>query len=282
MANDKSTVKILIAPHDHKIFPLFMRMSKSQHKKSESGGKYKKRHTKFVSFVDAQWMVKRAQLHSRKQFWEWIDSESIAYIPKMPQRVYTDDWVSWNDFLGVNNQWISNKKDPGNYRPYWDAVRWSQDNANKNDLHTMKEWLAWYGDNDVPDNIPKRPDAYYDEWAGWGTWLGNTIKGRIMTEKKANGILALVVQKGHAKNVITMKLEKGGPDALEDEWKAQKELNQEFDVIKMFEYDPEKYQKFKGMFEMCSTAYEGQESVRLVQSLPNFLWDVEALFEVVS
>ena len=260
-----------------------MRMPKSQHKKSLSRKKNVKRNTKFVSFHHAMQMVREVGIASRKQFWDWIDSEGIAYIPKQPPRVYKE-WVSWNHFLGVTNSWEANGYTPGNYRPYWDAVRWSQAVANKNDLDTMKKWLAWYGDNkdNIPDNIPKRPDAYYDEWAGWGTWLGTTIKGKIMTEKNAHGILALVVQKGHANNVITMRIEKGGADALEDAWKAAKEIGQEFRVVKMFAYDPELLGRLKGVYEMTSTPYEGQEQVRLVQNVNTFIWEIENLFDVVT
>lgn len=259
-----------------------MRMSKSQHKNSVSRRKRKKRHTKFVSFKHAKQFVQAAGIQSRRLFWEWMDNEGIAYIPRQPHHTYKKEWVSWNDFLGTNNTWEANGYTPGNYRPYWDAVRWSQANANKNSLDTMKKWLAWYGDNEVPDNIPKRPDAYYDEWAGWGTWLGTTIKGKIMTEKTAHGILALVIQKGHQKNVITMRLEKGGADALEDAWKASKEIGQEFQVVKMFEYDPDHYMQLKGVYEMCSTPFEGSEQVRLVQNVNTFLWEVENIFDVVT
>ena len=255
-------------------------MPKSQHKKSLSGGKHKKRHTKFVSFGDAHAMVMRAGVKSRKQFWDWIDSESIAYIPRQPHHKYKE-WVSWNHFLGTNNSWEANGYKPGNYRPYWEAVRWSQANAVENKLTTMKEWLAWYGDNDVPTNIPKRPDAYYDEWAGWGTWLGTTIKGKIMTAENAHGILAFVVEKGNSDNVITMRLERGGASALEAAWLAAKELNQEFKVVKMFAYDPDQYAKFQGIYEMCSTKYQGQDRVRLVHNVDNFVWETSTVFDMV-
>ena len=281
MSNGKSTAKNLIGPHDQLIIPHYTQPMKSQHKKSVSRKKNVKRHKKFVSFHHAMQMVREAGIQSRKQFWDWIDSEGIAYIPKQPPRVYKE-WSSWNEFLGVTNSWEANGYTPGNYRPYWDAVRWSQANANKNDLHTMKEWLAWYGENEVPDNIPKRPDAYYDEWAGWGTWLGTTIKGKIMTEKNAHGILALVVQKGHANNVITMRLERGGPSALEAAWLEAKEAGQEFQVLKMYAYEPDKMEKLQGVYRMLSTAYEGNEQVRLVHNINNFLWEIESVFEVVT
>lgn len=259
-----------------------MHMSKSQHKKSVSGGKHKRRHIKFVSFHHAKQIVREHEITSRKQYWDWIDS-GIAYMPKQPNRVYAD-WVSWNDFLGVNNVWEANGYKPGNYRPYWEAVRWAQAVAVKNELKTMKEWLAWYGENkeSIPDNIPKRPDAYYDEWAGWGTWLGTTIKGNIMTAENAHGILALVVQKGHANNVITLRVERGGASALEAAWLDAKEIGQEFRVVKMFAYEPDKLTQLQGVYRMLSTAYEGNEQVRLVQNLPTFLWEIESILDVVT
>ena len=284
MELEKSTAKKVIAPPDHKIFPLFMRMKKSQHKKSLSDKRRRRGQKKFVSFEDAKAMVRRANIQSRRLFWEWHDHNKIGYIPRMPHHTYKDDWVSWNDFLGVNNVWEANGYQPGNYRPYWEAVRWAQAIAVKNDVKTMKEWLAWYGENkdSIPDNIPKRPDAYYDEWAGWGTWLGTTIKGNIMTAEKANGILALVVQKGHANNVITMRMERGGASALEAAWLDAKEIGQEFKVVKMFAYEPEKLEQLQGVYRMLSTAYEGNEQVRLVQNLPTFLWEIESIFDVVT
>ena len=258
-----------------------MRIPKSQHKKSLSDGRRKSGQKKFVSLADAMVMVRRANIQSRRLFWEWIDGDKIGYIPKMPNHHYKE-WISWNHFLGTNNSWEANGYKPGNYRPYWEAVRWAQATSQKNELTTMKEWLAWYGENDVPSNIPKRPDTYYDEWAGWGTWLGNTIKGNIMTAKNAAGILAFVVEKGNSDNVITMRLEKGGASALESAWLAAKDIGQEFKVVKMFAYDPDNYAKFQGVYEMCSTKYQGNDRVRLVHNVDNFLWETECLFEVVT
>ena len=79
-----------------------------------------------------------------------------------------------------------------------------------------------------------------------------------------------------------MRIEKGGADALEDAWKAAKEIGQEFRVVKMFAYDPELLGRLKGVYEMTSTPYEGQEQVRLVQNVNTFIWEIENLFDVVT
>lgn len=259
-------------------------MSKSQHKKSVSRKKSPKRNKKFVSYDDARHIVQRHQIQSRKQYWDWLYSEGIAYLPTQPPTTYKDSWVSWNEFLGVANDFESTTRQEMQYRSYWDAVRWSQAAAHENKLLTFNDWMEYYEGGNVPADIPKRPDAYYEEWKGrgWGTWLGTTIEGKIMTEKEAQQIMALIVQKGHAKNVVTVKVEKGGMSALEQAWIDAKEAGQEFQVLRTYDYKPTDYNSIQGVLEMVSTPYQGSDNIRLVENLPTMLWELDSILEIVK
>ena len=131
-------------------------------------------------------------LTSRSKYWKWHEKSKPRYIPKQPNRVYPE-WVSWNDFLGVDNSFAKelNRKRMIT-RPYWEAVRWVQAQSYK----TAEDYKNKY-DAEVPKDIPKMPQEFYKtEWQGWGTFLGTNIRSRIMSKTEELGLLAICTFNG--------------------------------------------------------------------------------------
>ena len=128
---------------------------------------------------------------SRKTYSDWHDRARPNNIPKKPERVYAD-WLSWPEFLGTNN--VFAKYEKGNFRPYWEAVRYIQPICIKNGLDTSVKWLHYFDANEqeIPDDIPKHANYHYsEEWKGWPTWLGLGIEVKIETARVKVGVFAL-------------------------------------------------------------------------------------------
>ena len=91
-------------------------------------------------------------------------------IPAKPDATYKDEgWTGWADFLGTDN--ISNSKKV--FLPYEEALAF----VHKLNLKKQSDWKIFCeGTNPqfglIPNNLPKAPDQFYEEWISWGEWLG--------------------------------------------------------------------------------------------------------------
>jgi len=81
-------------------------------------------------------------------------------IPNNPNIVYLE-WISWADFLGTKNIYIS----PNNWINYNQAKNWAINSGVK----SAREWAK----TDLPKGIPSGPDKVYkNDWVSWMDWLG--------------------------------------------------------------------------------------------------------------
>ena len=103
-----------------------------------------------------------------------------------------------------------------------------------------------------------------------------------MTEEQKvdSGIMALTVAHGDAENIITFLYVKGGPAILEEQWVAANSMNQPFKVVRMYKFNPSQQESLRGVVEMTSTPFKGQENIRLVSNLPTLLWELDSIFEI--
>jgi hypothetical protein len=131
------------------------------------------------------------RITTRAQYWRWHDDYKPAFLPKRPDKVWDD--FSWNDFLNTNNSFektiLARKGAKRHYRTYWEAVRYAQAQAKKFQLSTREQWLTFYEQYEVPDDIPKRPWQEYDDFS-IDVWLGLDAAAHLKTAKE--GVVAIV------------------------------------------------------------------------------------------
>ena len=104
--------------------------------------------------------IARGHGFSSKQ--EFIDYECPgAYqLPKNPDEIWKDDWISWEDWLGICLDFEQGR-----------------DVARKLNVKTEEEYLKLFtekliDDDDIASRLPYRPDLKYkSEWQGWDDWL---------------------------------------------------------------------------------------------------------------
>jgi hypothetical protein len=84
------------------------------------------------------------------------------YAPARPQDMFPDRWLGWDDYLGVR-------------RPYDEGRRVARTLGIASELR----WYTYALDRPavLEDlRLPFRPpQAYGDEWRGWGDWLGTSV-----------------------------------------------------------------------------------------------------------
>ena len=138
----------------------------------------KEKSKNYISYEDAKEFAIKLNLKNRNE-WDNLYKQGIipSNIPKNPSQSYIDKgWISWSEFL--NNGFIDSK----NKMTYQEAKLFIQ----KLNLKNTKEWKDYCDSGNKPNTIPKSPQNVYDEWEGWGSFLGNgKLKGNYRPFKIA-------------------------------------------------------------------------------------------------
>lgn len=135
-----------------------------------------------ISYCEAkQWIRENYTFQSIRQFKQFATQEDYpVFLPRNVEEhfVLTQEWVSWEDFLGIQ---ITN---PNNvdYVSYEDAKKLLRPHK----LKTKKEFLNYNSQlSKIKGNIiPNRPERYYSKrgWLGYADFLGYKKKYQITYE----------------------------------------------------------------------------------------------------
>jgi hypothetical protein len=226
----------------------------------------RKKNENFLNWEDAKEYIQSELLHSKGAFDQWFDREKPKSIPRFPYRVYKE-WVSWNDFLGTNNEF--NVRANIKWRSLNDSISF----VHSLKLKTMRDWLTYCRDHseDVPNDIPRRPDVVYDKWVSWNHWLGNKpVEAAQARVEAAKTQVFYIIHEGDVPfNVLTYGVEQRGIAALKERYERNP-----FDMIKMFWYEPEHGNLIKQVVDTQSTPYLDDDRQRIT---PNVWVIVEQL-----
>lgn len=227
----------------------------------------------YLGWDDAREFIRSELLPSRGKFYEWWDRNKPKAIPRFPYRVYKDEWVSWNDFLGTNNKF--NEKIGTKWRPLDEATMW----VHKLKLTSFAEWMAYCRETELPEDIPTRPELVYDGWKSWNHWLGNRPVEAIQAKQEAQKIQVyyLIREQGAPENVITFGVDSMGLTSLKERWDREK-----FDVVRVFWYDPLRSAVIKQIVENLSSQYLGQDRTRIVPNVYEIIWHLQMQMEAIN
>lgn len=230
------------------------------------------RNENYLSFEEAREFCRSELIPSRGKFLEWWDRNKPKAIPRFPYRVYPE-WVSWNDFLGTQNKF--NERAGMRSRPLDEACKW---------VHTLKiptyaEWMKYCRENELPDDIPARPDLVYEKWRSWGHWLGNTPSSIVDGAQNAQRvqIFYIIHEQDTPMNVYTFGIETMGISALKQRWESEK-----FDVVKLFWHEPQRFAAVQQIINNNSTVYLGWDKQRIVPNIWDIIWQLQMQLEMIN
>ena len=237
----------------------------------------------FVPYHTAKQYVNEHAPHvkSRKQYIKWHKTHNPGFLPVWPHRVWED--FSWNDFLNTTNSFEKtlNKRigKVKRYRNMWEAIRWAQAQAKHHNITTQQEWIQWYEEHEVPDDIPKRPTHVYEEFPGWMVWLGKTAQAHVTTAKEGQvSVLALHHVANQPKNVVIFKVWSGGMSEIQDFCPDQhgSDLGK---IVKLYKFEQEMMPKVVGIMQNHASQ---QGDWWICTNLHEILWELMEILDLIT
>jgi len=131
----------------------------------------------YLTYEECQKFAQKNNITSQIE-WEKFgkSGKRPSVIPSHPDRVFSKQWTTWPDFLGVDR--IANQK--RKFKSFKDAKIF----AISLNLKGQKEWQKYTHTNKIPIDIPAAPDIFYNKqgtWINWGDFLGT---GSIANQNK--------------------------------------------------------------------------------------------------
>ena len=129
-----------------------------------------------LTFEETRTFVRNLKFESYSKNWrQYCASEDFnKKIPKAPDHAYKGKgWIYWADFLGSEKIATFNKV----FIEFTKAKEFVQ----KLKIKNTKEWNAYCGSGNKPDNIPVCPQKTYKNsgWISFADWLGtNNMSGQ--------------------------------------------------------------------------------------------------------
>jgi hypothetical protein len=124
-------------------------------------------------FESARAFARSLGLKGQKEWSEYCAGKlaSLPEIPKdiptNPQKTYGNKgWISISDWLGTG--FISSKEKSKRWRSFSEAKNYARSLG----MSSFSEWSAFCKKGQRPIDIPRNPQQVYEEWQGWGDWLG--------------------------------------------------------------------------------------------------------------
>lgn len=117
----------------------------------------------YLEFDVAKKIIHKLNISSQNEWYKYIRKNELKGIPKQPNKVYFNDWVSWGDWLGTG--FISTKN--REYLPFNHAKNFIR----SINIKTHKQWREFCKQKN--NNIPSNPNVVYKkDWIDWNDWFG--------------------------------------------------------------------------------------------------------------
>lgn len=178
-------------------------------------------------FEEAVEKVRSENLRSVREYAQWYALNTPAKLPKRPDRAYKSDWKGWGYFLGTYNEMPG--KGP-NFRPYDDAKAF----ARKLGFTSVTQWHEYCRTEQKPEDIPARPDVYYQrtgEWFTWSEFLGTRIHHKIEYAQSEEKYLYIGRHRdSNYPNMYVFGIDTSVFNIINDS---------EFQIIKLYKFEPD-------------------------------------------
>ncbi len=144
---------------------------------------------KYLSYNEAQKIVKNLGLKNNNEWRIWSKSERPLLIPGKPDIIYKDKWLGWGHWLGTDN--ISNHKKL--FMTYYEA----QEFVSKLNLKSNSEWRVYSKSENFNTQLPTAPNRNYEnEWVNWEHFLGKDKLNYLSFEEQKSIVQKFNFQSG--------------------------------------------------------------------------------------
>lgn len=228
--------------------------------------------------------VQSQSIKSSYDFSKWHKQNKPEGIPAYPNRAYSNEWVSWNHFLGTSNVSFGGKANHLTdeddirthvfvFRNYDDTAAW----ARKMGIKTEAEWVMTMRRPDTPKDIHTRPDLHFAEWKGWRAFFGLWEQQAEEAQKQiSTQVLYIMRLPGVPANVMVFGVEDAGLSAVRDKLASARA-----DVIALFWNEPERFGRVKDMIDRLSRPYYADERQRIVDNASQLIWYIQTELRLV-
>lgn len=133
--------------------------------------KPKGRPRRCFTYSEASKIIQSEGISSKREYDRWWKFNMPSRMPKRPDCAYRNYNFKWSEFLGTNNPFpIIRIK----YKSYDESKKY----AHSLGLKTRSEWLIHCKSGKKPNDIPVRPDMFYQKtgkWISWKDYLGVSL-----------------------------------------------------------------------------------------------------------
>ena len=177
----------------------------------------------YYTFADARDFIHNLKLKSIKEWEEYIKNSLPRYknipnyIPKNPEKKYSNKWKGLNDWLGLRDEdkELNNESDNIGFLSFEEARSFA---INLN-IRSKKPWQKYCineleGYPKKPNNIPENPDEIYlnNGWISWNHWFDKSKEYISYEEsKKYVKTLGIKSKREWQKHLQTNKIPKDVP-----------------------------------------------------------------------
>lgn len=184
----------------------------------------KRSYADYYDYEEAREKIQNEGIRSASEYHAWHNMNHPARMPSNADHFYSRRgvWISWNHFLGTNNEYPYVKK--LKTRSYKDAKAYAHGKGFKN----VPEWTAFCKSGKCPEDIPHRPDIYYfktGDWFSWREFLGPRCKmelGKAIETVNDKMLYILNVPDPSNSKLYRIGLTVGGWPAIRDSVKKYK------------------------------------------------------------
>ena len=233
---------------------------KNTYKKLKDRHKWKRTRADFelghISLRDLRWITYDAakidvaarsegRLKSKSDYHRWHNSFKPYGLPKEPSKVYKEQWLGWNDWLGTDNVYDGyDRKRTRQFVPFLEAVRYVQTLKYNNIL--MYQKAVRNGDLEI--EVPVSPNVKYkDQWQGWPHYLGKSIHARMDTLAKIEKLLLVCVNNKLPNGYVELVICESGSVERNKFIKDRIELQ----ILKAYVYEEARYSNVLAIMDSC-------------------------------
>jgi len=237
-----------------------------------------------IPYIVAEKLVRvlAPEVKTSRQYRRWLRRTRAYYLPYYPERIYTN--FSWPVFLGIPPKDFGEverkrKEKIANYKPMWEAIRWSQKYCREHGINTVEKWKQHIHEGgEIPDTIPTNPAYAYrnDGFPGMAVWCGKNVEAIQESISKVTPIITLLHAINTPQNVLQLVSWPNGVSDFKEKWQNQSDYDR---IIGCWALESELVPEINRILSE-NGSFNGEEWT--IPNVNNLTWELNSVLEMVK